>query len=276
MFHVPRLWAALLAVLGAVCTISAHAADETGPSDTAKPDAPVTAKSSPASDSAAATLPTAGTSPAGDASGIVRITKDYDLWIDPKRKLVIVDGQVCLREGQLEMFACPRGSKEHESIVSVNSKAQYVHAALMAIGAQPGKPVSFDPSYRPASGPVVEVYVLWEDEAGKKNRVRAQQWIKEVKTEREMSHPWVFAGSALWTDETTGQRYYQADGGDFICVSNFPTAMLDLPVASSQDNQDLLFTAWTERIPPLGTKVRLVLVPRLEEKQKAGSAKPIK
>ena len=50
------------------------------------------------------------------------MTKDYDMWIDPKRKAVIVDGQVCLREGQLEMFACPKGSKEHESIVSVNAK----------------------------------------------------------------------------------------------------------------------------------------------------------
>jgi len=273
MFHVPQLWAALLAVLGTIGSISAQAAEATGPSETTQPAAPA-AESPPVPESAAAISPKAETSPAGDASGIIRMTKDYDLWIDPKRKLVIVDGQVCLREGQLEMFACPRGSKEHESIVSVNSKAQYVHAALMAVGAQPGKPVSFDPSYRPASGPVVDVYVLWEDEAGKKNRVRAQQWIKDVKTEREMSHPWVFAGSALWTDETTEQQYYQADGGDFICVSNFPTAMLDLPVASSQDNQDLLFTAWTERIPPLGTKVRLVLVPRLDEKQKAGSAKP--
>ena len=63
------------------------------------------------------------------------VTKEYDLSIDPKRKLVIVNGQVCLREGQLEMFACPKGSKEHESIVSVNCKPQFVHAALVAIGA---------------------------------------------------------------------------------------------------------------------------------------------
>jgi len=203
------------------------------------------------------------------AARIVRMTKDYDLWIDTKHKWVIVDGSVCLREGLLEMFACPKGSKEHESIVSVNCKAQFVHAALVAVGAQPGKPVSFDPTYQPATGPVVDVHVLWKDEAGTKHHIRAQEWIKEMKTGQAMTSPWVFAGSSVWTDETSGTRYYQADGGDFICVSNFPTAMLDLPVASSQANDSLMFTAWTERIPPLGTKVRLVLIPHLEKKGQA-------
>jgi len=39
------------------------------------------------------------------------------LWIDQKRKYVVVDGKVSMREGPLEMFACPKGTKEHESIV---------------------------------------------------------------------------------------------------------------------------------------------------------------
>ncbi len=214
--------------------------------------------------------PAAASSPGDAASGIVRVTKDYDLWIDPKQKLVIVDGRVCLREGQLEMFACPKGTKEHESIVSVNCKAQFVHAALVAVGAQPGKPASFDPVYRAASGPVVEVYVLWQDTAGKKNRVRAQEWIKELKTDKAMTDHWVFTGSGFWTDESTGERYYQADGGDFICVSNFPTAMLDLPIKSTEANESLLFAAFTDRIPPIDTKVRLVLIPQLEKKKEAG------
>jgi len=85
-----------------------------------------------------------------------------------------------------------------------------------------------------------------------------------------MTDSWVFAGSAFWTDTTTGEKYYQADGGDFICVSNFPTALLDLPIASTQTNDSLLFTAATERIPPLGTKVRLVLIPRRTRTKKRG------
>ncbi len=201
--------------------------------------------------------------PAGEKpSGLVKLTKDYDLWVDLKRKIVVVDGQVCLREGQLEMFACPKGTKEHESIVSVNCKAQFIHAALLAVGAKPGTPVSFDPTYRPATGTEIEVLVLWKDHEGKKHQVRAQDWIRHVKTGKAMPYDWVFAGSGFWTDEQSGQRYYHGDAGDFICVSNFPTATLDLPVESSQANADLLFEAFTERIPPRGTEVRLVLRPK--------------
>ncbi len=75
-----------------------------------------------------------------------------------------------------------------------------------------------------------------------------------MRTEREMSQPWVFAGSRFWKDEETGEQYYQAEGGDFICVSNFGTAMLDIPIESSQSNMELAFAAFTERIPPLGAR----------------------
>jgi hypothetical protein len=196
--------------------------------------------------------------------GIVQLTKDYDLWIDTERKLVLVDGAVCLREGQLEMFACPKGTKEHESIVAVNCPAKFVHAALEAVGAKAGQSVRFDPQYQPATGPVVDVSVRWIDAAGQQQEARAQQWIQEGDTGAAMSDMWVFAGSGFWTDEQSGERHYQADGGDLICVSNFPSATLDLPIESSQANTALRFSAFTEHIPPLDTKIRLVLKPRLE------------
>lgn len=200
-------------------------------------------------------------------AGLIRLAKDYELWIDPKRKLVIVDGQVCLREGQLEMFACPKGTKEHESVIALNCKAQFVHAALLAVGAEPGRTVSFNPDYIPASGPEVEVFVLWKDREGNKHQVRGQEWVRHVPTKKAMDLPWVFAGSGFWTDEQTGERFYNADAGELICVSNFTTATMDLPVKSSQANADLLFEAFTERIPSIGTQVRVVLRPKLAGKQ---------
>jgi hypothetical protein len=54
-----------------------------------------------------------------------------------------------------------------------------------------------------------------------------------TRTGKPLEYPWVFAGSGFWVDETTGEKSYLAESGDFICVSNFPSAMLDLPVASS-------------------------------------------
>ena len=62
-------------------------------------------------------------------------------WFDAKRRLVLVDAYVCQRQAMLEMFACPSGTKDHESIVAVHCKAATIHAYLLAVGAVNGKPV---------------------------------------------------------------------------------------------------------------------------------------
>lgn len=200
--------------------------------------------------------------PAAVPAGWRRLAPDAPVWLDEKHKRVIVDGEVCLREGFLEMFACLRGTKEHESLVSVPSKAYVVHAALLAAGAEPGLPVKFRPEYRPPTGTEIDVYLVWRDREGKDHRVRAQEWIKDVKTGKAMTLPFVFAGSGFWKDPETGKQHYEAESGDFICVANFPSAMLDVSGESSQSNEALSFEAFTERIPPLKTKVRLVLAPK--------------
>jgi hypothetical protein len=201
-------------------------------------------------------------SAAAASEGLVKLSQTGEIWLDTKRKAVVVDGQVCLREGQLEMFACTKGTKEHESVVSVNCHAEEVHAGLLAVGAKPGRPVSFDPVYQAATGQVIDIYVLWKDAAGQKHQARGQDWIRDIKTQKAMAHDWVFAGSGFWKDPETGKEHYKAGGGDLVCVSNFPTATLDLPIESSQANDNLLFEAFAERIPPRGTKVRVVFIPR--------------
>jgi hypothetical protein len=199
--------------------------------------------------------------------GAKRLSPDHDIWIDPKERTVLIDGQVSLREGMLEMFACTRGTKEHESIVSANTLASLAHAGLLSLGAEPGQPVQFVPEYRPPSGAQIEVHVRWLDEHGREQTARAQEWIKDIGTGKAMAHPFVFAGSSFWTDPEDGKQYYRAEGGDFICVSNFGTAMLDIPVKSSPSDFALEFEAFTERIPPLGTPVRLVLKPEAQQRK---------
>lgn len=196
--------------------------------------------------------------------GARRLSPKYPIWIDTKEKAVLVDGQICLREGMLEMFACTRNTKEHEAIVTVDTKAYLVHAALLSLGAEQGHPVQFQPEYKPPTGAEVKVLVRYRDAKGKEQTARAQDWIKDIKTKKEMAYPFVFAGSSFWTDPDNGKKYYQAEGGDFVCVSNFGTAMLDIPVKSSQSNEELEFEAFTEKIPPLGAPVRLVFKPKLK------------
>ncbi|HUY33337.1 MAG TPA: YdjY domain-containing protein [Pirellulales bacterium] len=228
--------------------------------------------------------PPATNAPAAD--GLVRLDSTAPVWIDVKRKRVVMVAEVCLREGPLEMFACPRGTKEHESILSVPVRPFTVHAGLLAVGAEPGNPAHWIPKFEPARGTPIEIILFWTDEQGNRQRALAQDWIRQAKTlgdllgdlypwtphwirrvniGKAMEQSWVFGGSSLHEDEQTGAKTYLADYGEFICVSNFPGAMLDVPVESSDNASELQFEAYSARIPPRGTKVTLVLTPKPAE-----------
>jgi len=183
------------------------------------------------------------------------------VWIDREKHRVYVDGYIAMRDGPLEMFACPMGTKEHESIVGTLAKASEVHAALLAVGAKPGTPVQYIPSFVPATGQRIRVWVCYLDNKRKFQVVDARKWIRKTGTEQEMKADWVFAGSGFYKDPSDGREYYRADGGDMICVSNFSTAMMDVPFASSAEADDLIFSPFTKRIPERGKPVRLVLSP---------------
>ena len=208
-----------------------------------------------------------------------RLDPKRPVWLDSEKKRVILVGQVC-QDGkqaplQLEMFACLKGTKEHESILVVDTKAYAVHAALIALGAKPGTPVVFDPEYKAATGPEIDITVVWKDEAGKQQSGPAQNWIRNQKTGKPMENAWVFVGSRFFVDEDTKEKIYMAEGGDFICVSNFPSALLDVPVESSQDNAELMFETFTGRIPPRGTPVTIILEAKVNGKEaKAEDKKP--
>ncbi len=102
------------------------------------------------------------------------------VWLDVANKKVVLRGQLCLREGLLEMLVCKSQTKEHESVVSIDADAYVIHAALMALGAKPGTPVKFQPEYQPPTGQKIEVYVGWTDEYGRPHRLPAQKLIRKA------------------------------------------------------------------------------------------------
>src|SRR5258708_9322276 len=95
---------------------------------------------------------------------IIYLTEDRDLWVNKKNQQVVMKGKIAVREGNLEMFACPQQSKEYESIIAVTPrKMESVHAGLLAVGAKPGNPAKFDTKFIPATGSQIEVTVRWTD-----------------------------------------------------------------------------------------------------------------
>ena len=115
--------------------------------------------------------------------------KPHRVWIDAKKKQVLVDGYVSLNEGLLEMFACPSGTKEHESVVAVYSSAQMVHAGLLAVGAKVGHPVKWDPKFEPPAGTEIDIEVRWIDASGKWQTLPAQQWLTDTQYQKTDDSP---------------------------------------------------------------------------------------
>lgn len=190
-----------------------------------------------------------------------RLSPADEVWIDVPGKQVVVGGRVALDSGPIEVFACPEKTKEYEAVVATRAPARLVHAALLAIGLEPGHPVSFDPEYVPADGPPVAVTVRWKDAEGRIREARGRDWIRNARTGEPLDVDWVFAGSSFWRDPRDGTEVYEADQGDLICVSNFPTATLDLPIESSQTNEELLFEVFEGRVPPKGTEIEMIIAP---------------
>jgi hypothetical protein len=135
--------------------------------------APLPADDQPAKpDSAKEQAPTEGS--------LVPLNKEATVLLDKKGKRVLLKTHVVLRQGALELLCCLKQTKEHEAILSLDAKAYVVHTALLALDAQPGTPVKYNPEYQPPKGPKVEIYLNWTDDVGKAHRVTAQSWIREA------------------------------------------------------------------------------------------------
>src|SRR6516162_3007777 len=111
------------------------------------------------------------------------IGKNVFLETEGETRRVLINAAVCRRTDLLEQFMCRTMTKEHEAIVAADADARHIHAALLVAGAEPGSPAKFDEKgkFYPARGTKIKVYVEYE-EKGKKVKVPAQQWVKNMKS----------------------------------------------------------------------------------------------
>jgi len=192
----------------------------------------------------------------------VVVGKNITLEVQGDRRRVLVEAVVCLREGQLEHLLTRKEKKEHEAILSADLDGRDLHKALLLAGGKEGSPVKFEPKYQPASGSRIQITLQYEEQ-GKVVTIPAQQWIRGVKTKKDLTHDWVFAGSRFVPNplDATKPDYYLANDGDVICVANRASALLDVPVNSPNEvgDGDLDYEAHTERIPKVETKVVVIL-----------------
>jgi hypothetical protein len=199
----------------------------------------------------------------------VELKKNIFIETQGDKRRVLINAVVCNRQTILEQLLTKKGQKEHEAILSADIDARDLHTVLMVAGAEPGSTVVTRPKFKSPTGTAIKIFLEYEKD-GKKVRVRAQEWIRNIKSKKELHTDWVFAGSHLIPDpfDKTKKPAYAANFGDVICISNFDSALLDVPFDSPKDNDDLAFEAHTERIPAEKTAVLVILEPALEKKKK--------
>lgn len=205
----------------------------------------------------------AGSSPSSsdDANPIGKVIEyQPGVRIDYHALQVEVDAEVILRSGELELFAYCKSPtpKEHETILRTPVKAEHIYHALGLIGLKPGNPVMYDwetSKVTPASGDAVDVLVRY-DEGSETIERNACEWMYDLERDAVMAPThWLFTGSRR--DEKG--RFAADVEGTLVTVVNFDTAVLSLAESHSDSNGELWVAARTEIIPPVGTKVTLIL-----------------
>jgi hypothetical protein len=182
---------------------------------------------------------------------------------DRAARAVSVQGRVACRRGYLEQVACGRGSREHESLIVIDAPATAVHAALLAIGLQPGAPGEWHQaadgslSVQPPAGPSLQVLV---QPRGAAEPVPVQAWLRDLRGGAAPTPRFVFAGSRL-VPGRSGERYLADESGSVIGLVTFGDEVVALQevLPDRVAVQPAHFQARTEAMPDEGTPVTLWL-----------------
>jgi hypothetical protein len=211
--------------------------------------------------------------------------------INVQERCVDVESSVCLRRGELELVACIKGTKEHESIVAIEAKPMHIHLALLLLGAKPGSPATRkqlgDQAERwidvPPSGGPVDVFLVLKGKEGKRvehpisdfiapSSKRSDDPASANQEARFPTHTFLFAGSVLYGDGPGPRRYLSDESGNVISLATFGDELLCLPAIHSQDNDALMWQVNATNLPAVGSKVTLRLRPQVLPAAKAAKA----
>lgn len=197
--------------------------------------------------------------------------------IHPVERTVDVDAEVCLDEGALELIACTKDSKEHESIVVIQARPSHIHAALLLLGARNGQPAMRRPLDEamtrwediPPKGDPVDISLAWKQADGTPvERPLSAFLIRSEEEEaadgaskdkQKFPNTFLFAGSGLGDESETPRRYLAELSGNVISISTFGDELLCLPEIHGHENQALDWKIDPTHLPKKHTKVQLRL-----------------
>lgn len=206
-------------------------------------------------------------SPRGREVGEAVVHLAPGIEVDRGEGEVRVAGQAALDEGWLEQAVCLAGTREHESLVVIESPPRMVHAALLMLGLEAGRPGSWrleddgETIRREAPvGAALELHVRFTRPDGVETTVPLSTWVETPRGGSIELHPWRFAGSRLEARRDGGEAYAADFSGSVVGLVTFGDEVVAFAeVRSDQvaiDEAGFLVRRGTP--PPPGTPVTLV------------------
>ena|GEM_PF-492046 len=207
-----------------------------------------------------------------------------DIRVDRSKSQVIIRAQVAARNGWLEQLVCKAGTREHESLLAVEAPPKLIHAALLAAGFTAGAPGSWvemapDSSgravlrFEPPTGAPLDIRVRWEVD-GKAIECAICDWVRGVGAGAGQDAPvfscgrFVFAGSRVRVNPPSlgpGEHYVADYTGSVIGLVTFGDEVVayEEVIPDRIDIAPAAWEAWTDRMPPEGTAVELIISRRV-------------
>jgi hypothetical protein len=172
--------------------------------------------------------------------------------VDPSNRCVIAQGYVNWTNGLVELFACGKEGKTHESVLVLKASPLDLNIGLLLLGLKAVSRPAAVGEWSDRRGPELDMWVEWE-QGGKPQRCRAEEWVWNEKTGRALeTTTWVYTGSVV------ERGYFRALSEDSHIATYWdPWALINLPLECGGDHDGLYINAKT--IPPTGTPVRLIL-----------------
>lgn len=176
----------------------------------------------------------------------------------------------------IELIAEAHGVRDFEALISLNTEARHVHAALLMLGLEPGSPGRIEVDHEKPDSPLTKI-----DPTGPELSVRFRferdgetvtedpcTWVIDPETDTvfsDLEPRFYFGGSSFRT--FAGEEWYMARAeGTVVGLCTFGTIQGGTetvgctPVLSPHsDDGDPVWYTVNDRVPPYGTEMTLVL-----------------
>ena len=172
--------------------------------------------------------------------------------VDPSNHCVLVQGYINQTNGLVELLACGKEGKVHESVLVLKASPLDLNIGLLLLGLKVTSRPTETGVWAKPGGPQLDLWVEWQA-SGKPQRCRAEEFVFNEKTGRALPEtPWIYTGSVV------EHGYFRALSEDSHIATYWdPWALINLPLPCGAD--DHILSANEKMVPALGTPVQLRL-----------------